>query len=275
MNCPLPLIVEPDQLEPLLERQDILAVDLCQADVYGQYHIPGAIHLEYPHIIAPRPPAMGLIPGDDHLERLFSGLGIANDTHVVAYDDEGGGKAARLLWTLDVVGHTCCSLLNGGLHAWVNEGHRTERSPVTLAPTRYHVHRTDTALADRTYVLEHLDAPDVVIVDARSKEEYLGSKQLAARSGHIPGAIHWEWTEAMDQAHNLRLEPEAQLRATLQSLGVTPDREIVTYCQTHHRSAYTYIVLKALGFTRVRGYHGSWSEWGNRHDTPCQQGPGG
>ena len=69
---------------------------------------------------------------------------------------------------------------------------------------------------------------------------------------------------------NLRFKPEAALRAMLESIGVTPDKEVIVHCQTHHRSAHTSAVLKSLGYERVRGYDGSWSEWGNDPDTPVE-----
>ena len=60
------------------------------------------------------------------------------------------------------------------------------------------------------------------------------------------------------------------LRNDLDRLGVTPDRQIITYCQTHHRSSLIYVVLKHLGYDKVKGYPGSWSDWGNRQDTPVE-----
>jgi len=56
----------------------------------------------------------------------------------------------------------------------------------------------------------------------------------------------------------------------LDELGLTQDKEIIVYCQSHHRSALSYLMLKYLGYKKVRGYPGSWSEWGNRTDTPVE-----
>ena len=110
-----PLILEANVLEKHLFDPDILVVDMSKPATYSQYHIPGAVHLEYSNIVRINKPVMGLLPDAESLGRVLSSLGITRDTHVIAYDDEGGGKACRLLWTLDVIGHPSFSLLNGGL----------------------------------------------------------------------------------------------------------------------------------------------------------------
>ena len=171
-----PLLLEPDALAALLGTPNQLIVDLSNAATYAQYHIPGAAHLEYGMIIHGRPPTPGLLPDDAQLNSAFSSIGLTPDTHVVAYDDEGGGKAARLLWTLDVIGHKHYSLLNGGLHAWANEGHPHNHAPVNPTPSTYTVKRTNQGLADKDYVLSHLGKSDVVLLDARSAAEYTGAK---------------------------------------------------------------------------------------------------
>ncbi len=271
-DFPLPLVIEADQLQSLLGSPGLLVVDLCKPETYAKAHVPGAIHLDYAQVVAVDKPVMGLLPDADTLSRLFSSIGLGPDTQVVAYDDEGGGRAARLLWTLDAVGHQRASLLDGGLHAWANEGHPLDATPVTPRPGEYTAKLVDNPVARRDHILAHLDDRDTVLLDCRSPEEYRGEKKFAARPGRIPGAVNLDWFNLMDKTNNLRLRPEAELRALLSERGVTPDRSVIVYCQTHHRSALSYWVLKHLGYANVKGYPGSWSDWGNREDTPVETG---
>ncbi len=266
----LPLVVEPQQLEPLLGHPQLLIVDLCKDETYAQAHVPGAVHLRYGEIIHGIKPVPGLLPDEARLEALLSRLGLTPDTRVVAYDDEGNGNASRLVWTLDMVGHTASSVLNGGIFAWANENHPLSNQPANLAPGQYPVAIDDQWLATHDYVRQHLGNPGVALLDARTPEEYRGTKLRAARGGHIPGAVNLNWLDTIDQTRNYRLLPDTRLHEMLSERGVRTDQEVITYCQTHHRSAHSYLMLKHLGFPRVRGYAGSWSEWGNRTDTPIE-----
>lgn len=266
----LPLVVEPSELEKHLGTDDLLIVDLCRPENYAQSHVPGAVHIDYTQIVAAHPPVMGVLPTEAQLSEVFSSMGMRPDNHVVAYDDEGGGHASRLLWTLDVIGHPKASLLNGGLQAWLNERRPISREPVKRPRSQYSVKFHGEGVADKNYILRHLRDPNVIIVDTRTPGEYRGEIKRAERTGHIPGALNFDWVNAIDKARNLRLKPTEELKQVLSQLGVTPDKEVIAYCQTHHRSAHTYIVLKSLGYTRIKGYPGSWSEWGNSLDTPIE-----
>lgn len=270
-NSPLPLLLEPEALEPLLGDPTLLLVDLSRGEIHAQYHLPGAIHLDYSRIVRTAPPVGGLLPDAAQLSEALSAIGLMPERHVVAYDDEGGGKACRLLWTLEALGHRRYSLLNGGLHAWANEGHPLTREPARPARSTYQARLVNagTVVADTAYILVHLADDSHALLDARSAAEYHGLKRYSARGGHIPGAVNLDWTETMDQGRNLRLKPAAELRRQLEGLGITPDKEVVAYCQTHHRSAHTWFMLHWLGY-RAKGYAGSWSDWGNREDTPIE-----
>ncbi len=266
----LPLLVEPGELADRLDTPELIIVDLSDAPFYAQQHIPGAVWLEFPRLLRSNPPVMGLLPDEGELSRLLSGLGISPETHVVAYDNETSNKACRFLWTLDVAGHRHFSLLNGGLGAWVKEGHPVDDQPVTATPAEYPVHYRDEHRADKSYILSHMNDPGVVILDTRTPAEYAGADKRAYRAGHIPGAINVEWTQAIDRQNNMKFKPAEVLRELYTTAGAPPDKEIIVHCQTHQRSSHTYIVLKSLGYPRVKGYPGSWSEWGNDPDTPIE-----
>lgn len=266
----LPLIVEPKELEKQLGTENLLIVDLSRSEIYDQGHIPGAAHIDYAQIIVARPPAMGELPSESQLSDVFSSIGMWPENHIVAYDNEGGGRASRLLWTLDVVGHANKSLLNGGWQAWAHDNFPISTNPVIRPRSQYPVKFLDSVVADKNYIMDHLEDPGVVILDSRTQAEYTGELKRANRTGHIPGAVNFEWTQAIDQANSLRLKSAEELKQILSQIGATPDKEIIAYCHTHHRSAHTYIVLKNLGYTRIRGYPGSWSEWGNITDTPVE-----
>lgn len=267
---PLPLVVEPQELQATLGDDQIMVVDLSAAKLHYQSHIPGAVHIDYARIVSANPPIMGLLPEATQLSSLFSSLGVTESTHVVAYDNEGGGKASRLLWTLEATGHPNYSLLNGGFNAWLSEGYPTDSRLTDAVAKHYTLHWNQEAIADKNYILSRLDDQRTCLVDCRSPAEYAGQDLRARRGGHIPGAVNIEWMLALDPQRHMRLKTKEELLELYRQAGVTQSQQIITYCQTHHRSALSYIVLKSLGYA-VRGYPGSWSEWGNDPATPIEQ----
>jgi thiosulfate/3-mercaptopyruvate sulfurtransferase len=266
----LPLLIQPEQLEKTLEAgsNEYLILDTSSTANYEKHHIPGAVHIEPKLLQCGTPPTPGKIPSNEQLTTLFSSVGLHPDKHVIVYDDEGGGWAGRLIWTLDVLGHQHYSYLDGGLRAWVEEGHPLESVTNQGKATEYVVSINRQPIAEIDDIVTNLGAEDFVIWDARSAGEHRGEKVLAKKGGHIPGAVNIDWLELMDTERNLRLVDLEKLQQRLNATGLTKDKHIVTHCQTHHRSGLTYLVMKILGYTTIKGYHGSWSEWGNLDNTP-------
>ncbi len=264
-------LIEPDELEALRSHENIVIVDLCKAKQYAQAHIPGAHFVHYGDIIKIDKPVMGLLPDNENFSALLSSLGITKKSLIVAYDDEGGGCASRFVWTLHVFGHETAVILNGGLHSWANEGHALDNvTPDKPEASGYSLKKTHHHTATRAFIQTHLHDKKVIFLDARSLAEYNGTKKFANKAGHIPSAVHFEWTAAMDQNNNLRRLPAEDIQTQLDALGITKDKEVVCYCQSHHRSAYSWLILKSLGYEHVLGYPGSWSEWGNHPDTSAE-----
>ncbi|AFM31759.1 MULTISPECIES: rhodanese-like domain-containing protein [Stutzerimonas stutzeri subgroup] len=265
----LPLVIEPADLATRLDAPELILVDLTSAARYAEGHLPGARFVDPKQTQLGQPPAPGLLPDIAQLQQLFGALGHKPDAVYVVYDDEGGGWAGRFIWLLDVIGHHRYHYLNGGLHAWRGEARPLTQQLPEAVPGLPNLTLDPTPTATRSYIESRLGADDLVIWDARSPAEFRGEKLFAARGGHIPGAINFEWTAAMDPARDLRIRED--IAEQLEALGIVPEKEVVTHCQTHHRSGLTYLLAKALGYPRVKGYAGSWSEWGNLPDTPVQQ----
>ena len=101
MICTIPRLMEPQELESLLDDERLIIIDLSSLSLYSLQHVPGAVHLPYRALMSNNPPAMGKCPSFTEVESLINFLGIDNTKHVIVYDDEGGGWAGRFTWIMD------------------------------------------------------------------------------------------------------------------------------------------------------------------------------
>lgn len=272
-------ILEPEDLNALLNEtetanSDFLPVFVGGVESFAQAHIPGSVIVAPQQIVCGIAPAPGKIPDAGDLQHLFESIGLTPETTIVAYDDEGGGWAGRLIWTLDVIGHDNYLFLNGGINAWLAEGLSIEQGydPASAAtPSSYPVTIDKSQVVSVDDIVNALQDESIQIWDARSAQEHSGEKVVAARGGRIPGAKNVDWLELMDRSNSLRLKPSGDIEQLLEQRGLSLDnsKSTITHCQTHHRSGLSYIVGKMLGLD-IKAYDGSWSEWGNRNDTPVE-----
>lgn len=232
--------------------------------------IEGARFLHPAALISGIQPATGKLPPKPQLEEAFGSIGYDPDRTIVVSDHEGGGWAGRLAWTLDVIQHEKWLYLDGGYHAWRHAGFPVSQSPRISEATQPNLSINLNPVASYEFLLSSLESGDLTIWDVRSREEFEGARATAQRNGHIPGAVNIDWLELMDHTNQLRLKPN--LKEFLAERGVRSDEHVVTHCQTHHRSGLSYMVGRLLGFKHIQAYDGSWSEWGNRPDTPIETG---
>jgi len=245
-----------------------LLLDLRTPDAYAAGHIPGALHLDLFGVSlidtdpAPLKAFMWMI------EHLFATRGVTAATPVVVYDDQSGIRAARAFWFLEYFGHPSVRVLDGGFGEWVRGGFDVTREASPAVVSEWTGTRDAAAIATWRDVKSAIGEPGAVLLDARTDGEYCGTTVRAARGGAVPGAVHIEWTRNLGA--DGAFKPAAELKEMYETAGVTPDREVITYCQGGYRAAHAYLALRLLGYPRVRNYVGSWKEWGDRLDLPIE-----
>jgi thiosulfate/3-mercaptopyruvate sulfurtransferase len=274
MSVPL---INSGELDARLRDDDLLVCDCRFAgDAEGsraQYlggHLPGAIHVYWlEDLSAADTTVTTFLPNAEEAAVRLGRLGITRDTAVVAYSDGGNLYASRLWHVLAHYGHEQVALLDGGVEKWEAEHRALEPGAVSRSPARFEPAQDGRVLRiAAAEIFDRLDEPGFRLVDVRGQAEFTGEQPRAARGGHIPGAVLWPWDENLRSDGTLRDPAEIQARA--RAAGLTPEQELVTYCQGGVRAAHAALALRIAGYPCVRIYDGSWAEWGNDPALPVE-----
>ena len=272
------ILAETDWLAEHSGDPGLLAIDCDEFPAFMRLHIDGAVGLRTHHYFktsddSASGPGIGThIMNPESFADTMSQHGIGDDTQVVAYDNMGGLYAARLWWALDYHGHSKCRVLNGGFRKWYEEGRPVSMDMRHIERAQFTVRdvRADTC-ARLDDVRAAIDDDDTVVWDVRAKGEHTGEDRRANKhGGHIPGAAHLDWldmTVSPPVRSGLLLPPD-EISRKLASAGIVPEKRVITHCQAGIRAAQAAFVLRLMNYPRSLNYDASWSEWGNRDDTP-------
>jgi thiosulfate/3-mercaptopyruvate sulfurtransferase len=147
-------------------------------------------------------------------------------------------------------------------------------------PSNYQApERDDTQFrAFRDQTLKHLEQK-LPMIDVRSPEEYRGERlhmpdypnEGALRGGHIPGALSIPWARAVNQEDGTFKDAADLRKIYTEENKLRPGDDVIAYCRIGERSSHTWFVLRyLLGFSKIRNYDGSWTEWGNLVNVPVE-----
>ena len=240
------------------------------ANAFGEGHLPGAVFLSMRSLSNPDDPIGGQIATAAQVSAALSIMGLGRDQTVVLYDRRNNLQAARAYWVLKYYQHADVRIYNGGTPKWTEDGQVMSTVMVEYEPSDYQAGPPDPEIRTTwQYVVDHTDDPATLFCDTRGPEEYLGRDVRAERGGRIPGSINVEWTAAVNA--NGTFKSSEELAALYGEAGFTPDKQIITYCQSGVRGAHTWFVLsELLGYPSVRNYDGSWVEYGNNPESPVE-----
>lgn len=252
-------LVTVDELAEMMEKGEVVVVSARSPKDYEKVHIPGAVNLWHKDLYK-EGDIQALLKSPEEIAEILGSLGISADKTIVVYDSGKAKFAGRIYWILKYMGAQDVNILDGHMKMW-----RKGRKPVTkdvteITAAEFVPAPVNSIYASIDYVKSHLGKPDFVLLDARAEDEYDGKKGETKRKGHIPGSVRLDYVEVLNEDGTMKLK--ADLTKVFADAGVTPDKDVVIYCETSVRAGIVFLALDSiLGYPKVRVYDGALYEW--------------
>ncbi len=225
------IFVTTQWLSDHLSDADVRVIDTDLPEQYAEGHIPGAVN-PTDHYYKTSLEDRTHIQQPEEFAKTMLGLGIGDDTTVIAYDRSGGVYSFRLMWALHYYGHTNVKFLDGGLPKWMAEGRDVSTAPGVVLETgmSFTPRANPDIFASREHVLDAIQKDSMILLDVRSDDEWSGlNKRGGPRGGRIPGAVHLEWVNFHTGGDVPVLRSADEIRKLLANIGITPDKNVITY----------------------------------------------
>jgi thiosulfate/3-mercaptopyruvate sulfurtransferase len=258
----------------------VAEVDYDALANYRQGHLPGAVLFDWRADI--NDGVRRDILSAEQLTQLFRRGGVEPHTTLVLYGDFNNWFAAFAFWVFKYYGFSDVRLMDGGRKKWIAEDRPLTKDEPHPTPTTFTAGKPNEKLRayydEVRHALDEVKAGRTKLVDVRGPKEFSGEitappeypTEHAQRGGHIPGAVNIPWAQAVNEDGTFKSREE--LERLYGGKGVTGQTPIIAYCRIGERSSHTWFVLSyLLGYSNVRNYDGSWTEWGNLVRSPIEK----
>jgi thiosulfate/3-mercaptopyruvate sulfurtransferase len=272
------VLVETDWLEQNVDDSNLAIIEVDEdTSAYEKGHIPNAIGLNWETDLHDVPRREFV--SSEQLAKLLGDNGVSSDQTIVLYGGNNNWFASYAYWLFKYRGVDNVKLLNGGRKKWELESRELTQDETRKSSASFQIgsEQPDIRIF-REEVIDRAKAGNAAWVDVRSPEEFRGEllapphlpQEQAQVPGHIPGASNVTWAKAANE--NGTFKSADELKELYESEGITPDKDIVTYCRIGERSSHSWFVLKELlGYDTVRNYDGSWTEYGSLVGVPVEK----
>ena len=244
------------------EKPGLVVIDASKEKLYAQSHIEGAINIPYTILNEKDPKIDGSMLSLEEVAKILGNKGVSNEDSIVVYD-EGTQKYATLIyWTLKYLGAKDVKVLHKEMNAFRDARLKMTAAVPTAKAKNFNVNLVPEINADAAYVESVIGKADVVIIDARTPDEFNGvrNEKSTYSNGHINGAINIPYESIVKTGTNDFISPE-EFQA-LAGMELSPEKTYLLYCKTGIKGAtlYAYMV-NVLGFKNVKNYKGAYAEW--------------
>ena len=275
------ILVSTEWLVSNINNDDIFVIEVNAKLSESNEHIPSALvwdlHQTFENSIT-----LDVI-NDIQFKNLMEKNGISNDSTIILYGDGDNRSATYAFWVFKYYRHNSVKILDGSIKKWKNDGNITDFENDTSGrqkiqtKSNYEVKNPDlTIRITKDQILKNIE--NFSIIDVRTFDEFLGKSDGIStaiegdsirRRGRIPGAKHLEWTQLLNDDGTFKSIDK--ISEIVRQKNIVDSEEIITYCRLGVRASYVWFALKyLLGFSEVKNYDGSWTEWGNSVGVPIE-----